>query len=258
MPTDAELRDAAVAELQLTTAGWRKPNGNPNYPSGVAPATTHWGKAMALLDKIGAAPVPPDPVPPTGNVKRLDRLTDWQGIQNLYVRAAGGGWFSPTATSPPNVKWPDGGGVFQLSDGMRFVATDKMTAPWADTSKLAIGAWDMAPSTFNLKHQVWEGEIEFPSADNPKGWPMVLSPWSASVLAEWETDAGSVGHQLQIDDDGDGLVGDLPVHSALSLHLLPLREPRSVRHADSDSLRVEVDERDRRVYEGRHRWEEAR
>lgn len=51
--TDAELRDAAVAELKLTTAGWRKPNGNPNYPSGVAPPTTHWGKAMALLEQIG-------------------------------------------------------------------------------------------------------------------------------------------------------------------------------------------------------------
>jgi hypothetical protein len=50
--TDVELRDAAKGELQLTTAGWRKPNGQPNYPSGTAPATTHWGKAMALLSQI--------------------------------------------------------------------------------------------------------------------------------------------------------------------------------------------------------------
>lgn len=59
--TDAGLRDAAVKELKLTTAGWRKPNGNPNYPSGEAPPTTHWGKAMALLDQIGAEPEPEPP-----------------------------------------------------------------------------------------------------------------------------------------------------------------------------------------------------
>lgn len=57
--TDAQLRDAAVAELKLTTAGWRKPNGNPNYSSGTAPATTHWGKAMSLLAQIGQTSPPP-------------------------------------------------------------------------------------------------------------------------------------------------------------------------------------------------------
>lgn len=68
--TDAELRDAAVAELKLTTAGWRKPNGQQNYPSGTAPATSHWGKAMALLGQIGQVvppPPPPPPPPPTGS-----------------------------------------------------------------------------------------------------------------------------------------------------------------------------------------------
>ena len=59
MATDAELRDAAVTELLLTTAGWRKPNGRLNYPDGVAPATTHWGKAMPLLAQIGLSPPSP-------------------------------------------------------------------------------------------------------------------------------------------------------------------------------------------------------
>lgn len=64
--TDAELRDAAVAELELTTAGWRKSNGQPHYPSGTAPATSHWGKAMSLLEHIGqSAPPPPPPPPPS-------------------------------------------------------------------------------------------------------------------------------------------------------------------------------------------------
>jgi hypothetical protein len=52
MATATQLRDEAVAELKLTTAGWRKPNGQLNYPSGTAPSTTHWGKAMNLLGRI--------------------------------------------------------------------------------------------------------------------------------------------------------------------------------------------------------------
>ena len=50
--SNTTLRDQAVAELKLTTAGWRRPNGTSNYPSGEAPMTTHWGKAMALLAQI--------------------------------------------------------------------------------------------------------------------------------------------------------------------------------------------------------------
>lgn len=53
--TDKELRDAAVAELKLTTVGWTKVK---SYsPEKLAP--THWGKAMALLAQIGQAPSPP-------------------------------------------------------------------------------------------------------------------------------------------------------------------------------------------------------
>ncbi len=52
MAAATQLRDEAVVELKLTTAGWRKPNGNSNYPSGTAPANTHWGKAMNLLGQI--------------------------------------------------------------------------------------------------------------------------------------------------------------------------------------------------------------
>jgi hypothetical protein len=68
--TDAELRDEAVKELKLTTAGWRKPNGNLNYPSGTAPMSTHWGKAMALLEQIGVAPEPEPEATGTGILTR--------------------------------------------------------------------------------------------------------------------------------------------------------------------------------------------
>lgn len=77
--TDKELADAAEAKLQAaraefkkTTAGWLKPNGQPNYPSGSAPISTHWGKAFdsfrqaeALIAQIGLTPPPP---PPPSNV----------------------------------------------------------------------------------------------------------------------------------------------------------------------------------------------
>lgn len=57
--TDAELRDAAWAELVLTTIGWLKPNGQARPTPG-----THWKNAKALLDQIGVAPPPPPPPPP--------------------------------------------------------------------------------------------------------------------------------------------------------------------------------------------------
>lgn len=53
--TDAELRDAALAELEQTTVGyvnskWKTP-----------PAGTHWANARALLAQIGAVTPPPPP-----------------------------------------------------------------------------------------------------------------------------------------------------------------------------------------------------
>jgi hypothetical protein len=40
--------------LKQTTVGWLKTNGQPRYPSGTAPATTHWGKGMNLLSQISS------------------------------------------------------------------------------------------------------------------------------------------------------------------------------------------------------------
>ncbi len=60
--SDISLRDAALAELKLTTVGWNKVK---NY-SPAQLATTHWGKAMSFLEQIGAAPPPPPP-PPAGD-----------------------------------------------------------------------------------------------------------------------------------------------------------------------------------------------
>lgn len=88
--TDKELRDAAVAELKLTTAGWRKSNGNPNYPSGTAPATTHWGKAMNLLGQIGQT-APPPPLPggtiPLHGLLMINTFTNWPNLTAMAQRS---------------------------------------------------------------------------------------------------------------------------------------------------------------------------
>lgn len=75
--TDAELRDAALAELEQTTVGyvnskWKTP-----------PAGTHWANARALLAQIGA--VTPPPPPPTFKVKGMYYAGsyDWAAIHAL-------------------------------------------------------------------------------------------------------------------------------------------------------------------------------
>jgi hypothetical protein len=69
--TDAARRPEAFADLTHTTAGWRKPNGQPNYPSGEAPLSTHWGKAMESLEQIGGGVIEPPPPPPPPSGSRL-------------------------------------------------------------------------------------------------------------------------------------------------------------------------------------------
>ena len=59
MPTDAELRDAAVVHLKETTVGFK------NKHWKIPPAGSEWKQALALLDQIGV-PEPPEPPLPVG------------------------------------------------------------------------------------------------------------------------------------------------------------------------------------------------
>lgn len=58
--TDAQLRDAAVAELKLTTVGYAGKGKTWTTP----PPGTHWANALDLLEQIEA--VTPPPPPPNG------------------------------------------------------------------------------------------------------------------------------------------------------------------------------------------------
>jgi hypothetical protein len=116
--TDKELRDAAVAELKLTTAGWRKQNGQPNYPSGSAPMTTHWGKAMALLGKIGQQAPSPTPgqimLPATRAVLEPGQVAAWVVHRSPTTEIMGDG---ASREKHRVVRWsPDG-----LYSGRRMV-----------------------------------------------------------------------------------------------------------------------------------------
>lgn len=101
--TDKELRDAAVAELKLTTVGWLKANGIPRYPSGTAPPTTHWGKAMKLLGEIGIVePSPPPSAPSNGlGYFRLGNGELPTAHMNDYAMVIlSGGWSGTNMTLP--------------------------------------------------------------------------------------------------------------------------------------------------------------
>lgn len=75
--TDAELRDAAVAELKLTTVGWSKVKSYSPEKLG----TTHWGKALNLLGQIGG--VAPPPTPPSGVAYPASYYTGPLGQKNI-------------------------------------------------------------------------------------------------------------------------------------------------------------------------------
>lgn len=85
--TDKELWDAAWKELTLTTDSypqWKRKN----FPSG-----THWSKAKALGDQIGAVVVPPDPnpIPPPGPAKNGAGVINW-GNLNITANTSKFGW----------------------------------------------------------------------------------------------------------------------------------------------------------------------
>lgn len=85
MPSDAELRDAAVAELRLTSVGFV------NKKWTTPPAGSHWANALGLLSQVGAAPSPPPP--PSGLVVAapVGPLADipGPGQSGIFLRDAG-------------------------------------------------------------------------------------------------------------------------------------------------------------------------
>ncbi len=82
--SDTSARDAAVAELKLTSVGWLKQNGAPRYPSGTAPMSTHWGKGMYQLGLISSA----NATPRNAAVANLEKTTKGYNTTGNYWIAA--------------------------------------------------------------------------------------------------------------------------------------------------------------------------
>lgn len=86
--TDAEIRDAAVAELEKTTDSY------PTWVRKGRPASSHWAKAFGFLAQIGALPPPPSGLTVKGmyDANSGRQATDWPTIAglgfNLLITAA--------------------------------------------------------------------------------------------------------------------------------------------------------------------------
>lgn len=142
--TDAELRDAAVKELEATTVGylnkhWTKP-----------PAGTHWANALALLEQIGGS-TPPPPPPSKGVVAFYDndsnKATDWPAIQ-----AVGGTHLLCGADDPASLA------ELQKTGGKA----------WA-----AVGYWNDATGTFSHT----DAEALQIAQSAVKSYPGVIEGW---------------------------------------------------------------------------------
>jgi len=84
MPTDVELKDAALVELKQTTVGWLRTNGKPRYTSGQAPLGTHWRSAMDLLAQISSA----NAVPRDAAVVHLKKTTSGYNTTGTHWKNA--------------------------------------------------------------------------------------------------------------------------------------------------------------------------
>lgn len=135
--TDADFRDAAVAEFEKTTDPY------PTWVRKGKPASSHWAKALAFFAQIGA--VAPPPPPPTGFKVRgmyYEGTYDWAaihalGFNTLYldvgdlatmktIAAAGGKvWAQPGYYSNGEFSRPDAEVVTECKAAWATGAVDK-------------------------------------------------------------------------------------------------------------------------------------
>jgi hypothetical protein len=116
MTSDAELRDAALAELKQTGVGYAYFTKKGTVPN----PKTRWGKALAYLEQIGKPPPPPPPPADPkalieqavgspccncGSVKRPCTTCSWCGGHGMVTGYGG----DPTECRPcgySGAQWP--------------------------------------------------------------------------------------------------------------------------------------------------------
>lgn len=179
--TDAQLRDAAVAELKKTTVGYV------NKKWKVPPVGSQWKKGLDLLAQIGQA-----------ETDSLTAITDFSGVLGTgqpvsainKCRPLAGYW--PTGNpysdqgDPCQIPWPSGGGIFEEAalahgSGFRFLVntgaanneqkSDSSPAPYGRKMCFLHDANHWLPySNFLNRWTEFKFWCYFPSSGNPSGF----------------------------------------------------------------------------------------
>lgn len=136
--TAAELRDAALAELRETTRGLK---------GFTPPASSHWGKALAILDQIGQPP-PPGPEPPPVGTGEL-------GI--CLNKSPSAAWLQKAASLKP--KWCREDWITQekldwaKANGVKFIGTCNLARLGLAAAKQKVDLWGGQISRWELDNE---------------------------------------------------------------------------------------------------------
>ena len=165
---------------------------------GIRPNTTGYSQMglvlVGLEDHVRAGSPDPNPEPIQHDVV-FSKKSDFEGFFNMWKPT---GWYGPASSGTP---WENGGGCFQLSNGMRYVATPQMEA-WTVGSgnKLAQGLVNgTIAAQLRDKRVLWRWKMKIPTADNLNGFN---TWWGQNVLMQFGTTGGSVGHEFIVNPDG--------------------------------------------------------
>lgn len=148
--TDAELRDAGVAELEKTTDPY------PTWVRKGRPTNSHWAKALDFLAQIAATP------PPSSALKGMyvsNAAPSWPGANGIQaktgcnmmicgaddyaalaaLRTTGGKAWAKAGY------WQDKSGTFSTSDAQAVAMAKNVAANWADV----VEGWYLADEPTN-------------------------------------------------------------------------------------------------------------
>lgn len=98
--------------------------------------------------------------------------------------------------------YSDGGGVYEVTGGLRFVITTNMPTPWPAGSKIAQCVWNPTAEDFRGKTHRWSWVRRFPQQTFPQAW-------QSGILTEFGTTGppASVGHHIAVSQDARWRVG---------------------------------------------------
>jgi len=182
--SDVSLRDQAVAELKLTTVGYK------NSKWTVPPAGTHWANALALLAQIGNTPPPPSGVVVYYN---NSGASAWPAIQ-----AVGGNTLICGADDIPSMDalkasggkawatlgyWNDSAGAFSRTDQDVLAAAKQAVASYPGV----ITGWYVADEP-SMSHSNAPALVAARGAllQSVLNVPTIIAMWDTSIFSNFK------------------------------------------------------------------------